>query len=77
MYKVNFSNRAVEDLNNIWNYTAKRWSVTQADLYYNILISYCKGIGMNPVLFSTKHSEIKKDLLGCKVKKHICILPNS
>ena len=32
MYSVNFSNKAVEDLSNIWNYSAKRLSIRQANV---------------------------------------------
>ena len=38
MYKINFSQRAVDDLGDIWNYTAVKWSLEQADNYYNILL---------------------------------------
>lgn len=71
MYKVNFSQRAVEDLGNIWNYTAEKWSLEQADSYYNILISFCKEIAKNPFLCGKKYNDVKVGLLGCKVKKHI------
>ena len=71
MYSVNFSNKAVEDLSNIWNYSAKRWSIRQANYYYNFITLYCKSIGNNPVLLGTKYDEIAEGLLGCKVKEHI------
>ena len=48
MYKINFSQRAVEDLDNIWKYTAENWSVVQADNYYKIIISYCNTIAKDP-----------------------------
>ena len=71
MYKVNFSQRAVDDLGNIWNYTAEKWSLEQADSYYNILVSFCKEIATNPFLCGKKYNDVKDGLLGCKVKKHI------
>lgn len=30
------TNKAVEDLSSIWNYTAEEWSEVQADRYYFI-----------------------------------------
>ena len=32
------SEKAFEDLNNIWLYTAEIWSVEQANRYYNLLV---------------------------------------
>lgn len=38
MAKLLFSNKAVEDLTNIWNYTVETWSEVQADKYYTLLV---------------------------------------
>ena len=54
MYDVIFSQKSVEDLSNIWRYTANKWSIKQADKYYNILISFCKNIATNPFLYGMK-----------------------
>jgi toxin ParE1/3/4 len=32
------SEKALEDINNIWIYTAENWSVEQANRYYNLII---------------------------------------
>jgi toxin ParE1/3/4 len=32
------SEKALEDINKIWIYTAENWSVEQADRYYNAII---------------------------------------
>ena len=71
MHKINFSQRAVDDLGNIWNYTAENWSVEQADNYYKIIISCCNTIAENPFLCGKKYNDVKGGLLGCKVKKLI------
>ena len=34
MPKVRYSNKAVEDLSSIWDYTFTQWSENQADEYY-------------------------------------------
>lgn len=31
------SEKAVEDINNIWIYPVENWSVAQADRYYNLI----------------------------------------
>ena len=59
MHSVNFSNKAVEDLSNIWNYSAKRWSIRQANYYYNFITLYCKSIG--------NYDETEKNMLFYKV----------
>jgi len=37
MGKYKLSNKAVDDLTQIWNYTFNKWSEKQADKYYNML----------------------------------------
>jgi toxin ParE1/3/4 len=38
MTKFYLTNKAVEDLTDIWNYTLENWSERQADKYYDLLI---------------------------------------
>ena len=38
------TNKAVEDLSTIWNYTFETWSETQADKYYIMLLNSCRDI---------------------------------
>ena len=38
MNKLIFTNKAVDDLSSIWEYTVRTWSVSQAERYYNLLI---------------------------------------
>ena len=37
MAKYFFSNKAIEDISLIWDYTYKKWSENQADKYYKTL----------------------------------------
>ena len=39
-----FTNKAVEDLSEIWNYTLDTWSEWQADTYYTMLIDSCNAL---------------------------------
>ncbi|MEI6021854.1 MAG: type II toxin-antitoxin system RelE/ParE family toxin, partial [Bacteroidota bacterium] len=34
MVKYHFTNKAIEDLTEIWQYTVEEWSEKQADKYY-------------------------------------------
>ncbi len=71
MAKLQFSNKAVEDLSGIWTYTLEEWSEKQADQYYDMLIISCSKIAENPRLFGRKYDQIAEDLLGFKVNKHL------
>ncbi|MDH6303432.1 toxin ParE1/3/4 [Parabacteroides sp. PF5-5] len=70
MAKYRFTNKAVEDLSNIWNYTVKTWSERQADLYYRMLIELCRDIADNPAL-GKNYEEISESLYGFIANKHI------
>ena len=47
MPKFQLSNLAKQDLEDIWIYTAKKWSIKQANIYYEILINECQFISEN------------------------------
>ena len=50
MSEYKLTNKAVDDLNEIWDYTADEWSEEQADKYYNMLLNSCQDIANNPDL---------------------------
>ncbi|WP_372746799.1 type II toxin-antitoxin system RelE/ParE family toxin [Lutibacter sp.] len=70
MAEFKLTNKAVEDLSKIWEYTFEVWSEDQADKYYEILISNCQEIARNPCL-GKNYDGITKGLLGVKTNKHI------
>lgn len=70
MINYNLTNKAVEDLSKIWDYTFEVWSEKQADKYYNELISNCEDIAEHPYL-GKQYNGISKQLLGMKVNRHI------
>ncbi len=65
-----FTNKAVEDLTNIWNYTVSKWSENQADTYYEMLIETCKETAGNPDS-GRNYSGIRDFLMGVKSGRHI------
>ncbi len=71
MAKYRLTNKAVEDLANIWNHTFDEWSERQADDYYNMLIFSCQKITTNPNLFGKRYDEIFDGLRGFKAGKHL------
>ena len=70
MAEYRLTNKAVVDLNNIWDYTVKNWSEYQADKYYNMLIASFQDIANNP-RHGKKYTEISSDLYGLKANRHI------
>lgn len=70
MAKILFRQKAIDDLNDIWNYTTERWSVDKADKYYASMKLACSGIGENPDI-GKKYDGIKKSLRGFKSGRHI------
>jgi toxin ParE1/3/4 len=64
------TNKAVEDLSKIWDYTFEVWYEKQTDKYYESLVTNCQEIADNPN--SGKNYEgITKKLLGMKTNRHI------
>jgi toxin ParE1/3/4 len=70
MVNVILRQKAIEDLNSIWDYTFEKWSELQADKYYETIKFACKEIGRNPNL-GKGYTAISKHLLGLKSGKHI------
>ncbi len=70
MTQFKLTNKAVEDLSKIWDYTFEVWSERQADKYYESLISNCKEIAENPDLGKI-YKGIAQGLFGLKTNRHI------
>jgi len=70
MAKYRITNKAIIDLEDIWNYTVETWSERQADLYYEMLIGFCQHIADNPAC-GKSYDEIAEDLCGFIANKHI------
>lgn len=70
MAEYKLTNKAVDDLNEIWDYTADEWSEEQADKYYNMLLNSCQDIANNPDL-GKNYDGITTDLFGLKANRHI------
>ncbi|WP_348799023.1 type II toxin-antitoxin system RelE/ParE family toxin [Flavobacterium adhaerens] len=70
MSKYIISEKALEDINNIWIYTAENWSVEQANRYYNLIIDEIEYIIDN---FDMAHDfgKIRKSYRFSKVKSHL------
>lgn len=67
-YKI--SVRANEDIENIWLYTFKNWSLEQADRYVNLIFDEIEYLANNP-LSGKDYNHIRKGYRCSKVKSHI------
>ena len=70
MPKFKLTNKSVNDLTEIWNYTCFKWSENQADKYYHMLLENCNEVANNPEL-GKKYSMVIENLLGFKAGRHI------
>ena len=70
MVNVILRQEAIDDLNDIWEYSLQEWSENQADKYFETIKFACKEIGRNPNIGKV-YTEISKNLLGLKSGKHI------
>lgn len=70
MAKYILTNKAVEDLSNIWNYTFDHWSERQADIYYQLLIENCREI-LNKPNIGKNYKGIIDRLFGIRAGRHI------
>ncbi len=46
MKKVDFTHRANTDLREIWQFTARRWNIDQADSYIGQILETCNSLAM-------------------------------
>ena len=64
------SKKAVSDLEEIWLYTVEKWSVDQADRYYNLIFDEINYICKNSDAGKTME-HIRKGYRASKVKSHL------
>lgn len=70
MAKYIITNKAVDDLTKIWDYTYEVWSENQADKYYNELLEDCKTLAENQD-YGKNYEEISLEIFGYKSGQHI------
>ena len=70
MAKYILTNKAVDDLTQIWNYTFDEWSESQADKYYHMILDNCEEIANCPNS-GKNYSDVIENLLGFKAGRHI------
>lgn len=64
------TNKAVQDLSAIWNYTVEKWSEQQADAYYVLLLEACKDLALG-LSKGKNYTNINPEIFGYRVGQHI------
>ena len=64
------SEKALEDLKNIWIYTAENWSVEQANRYYNLIVDEIEYVSENFEV-AKNFEDVRKNYKYSKVKSHL------
>lgn len=64
------SKKALSDLEEIWLYTFKKWSVEQADRYYNLIFDEINYICRN-IHAGNSVEHVRKGYRASKVKSHV------
>lgn len=70
MPKYQLTSLCNQDINEIWEYTFHKWSVRQADKYYDLLIESFIQITIDPNC-GKNYDGVDPNLLGLKTGKHI------
>jgi len=70
MAKYYLTNKAVDDLTKIWDYTYEVWSENQADKYYTELLETCQILAENQD-YGKKYEEISTEIFGYKSGQHL------
>jgi toxin ParE1/3/4 len=70
MATFRFTNSALEDLTEIWDYTVSQWSENQAEKYYNLIMASCMDLANNPQL-GKSYAVVLQNILGYKCGEHI------
>jgi len=64
------SNKAIDDLSKIWDYTYEVWSELQAEKYYYLLLDTCQDLA-DEKMSGKSYPEISSEILGFKTGRHI------
>jgi toxin ParE1/3/4 len=70
MGTYSFTKKALNDLTEIWDYTAEEWSEVQAEKYVQLILDACDDLARNPQL-GKGYDGVYRGLLGFKCGEHI------
>ena len=71
MAKYRISQAALEDLESIWVYTLKTWSVEQAERYHNDIAAEIMAIAQSDKDYGIKYFDVMEGLYCSRCRKHL------
>ena len=67
--KYKISQAASRDIENIWLYTIEKWSIKQADRYFNLIMDEIEYLAEDPKS-GKDYSSVKKGYFRSQIKSH-------
>jgi toxin ParE1/3/4 len=67
--KFRISQAASQDIENIWRYTYEKWSMEQADRYFNLIIDEIEYLAENPKS-GVDFGNVLKGYFRSRIKSH-------
>jgi len=67
--KYKISQEASRDIENVWHYTVEKWSIEQADRYFNLIMDEIEYLAENPK-YGEDYSIIRKGYFRSRIKSH-------
>ena len=67
--KYKISQAASQDIENIWLYTIEKWSIEQADRYFNLIMNEIEYLAENPKS-GKDYGNVRKGYFRSQIKSH-------
>ena len=67
--KYKISQEASRDIENIWLYTIEKWSIEQADRYFNLIMDEIEYLAEDPKS-GKDYSKVRKGYFRSQIKSH-------
>jgi len=67
--KYKISQKASQDIESIWLYTYKNWSLAQADRYFNLIMDEIEYLAENPKS-GIDYGDVRKAYFRSRIKSH-------
>ncbi len=67
--KYIISQEASRDIKNIWHYTVNKWSLKQADKYFNLIVDEIECLAEDPKS-GNDYSSVRKGYFRSRIKSH-------
>ena len=70
MAEFYLTNKAVEDLGDIWDYTVENWSENQAEIYYFLIVNSFQKLANRPSQ-GKPYEGVESGVFGFRIGQHV------